>query len=141
MTGVLDLYAARKRKWQVVSSSESDPAQAPGSSLPTSEGGLKMQAIVIPGSPEPGVADQAEPAGVARIESQETDPAPSALQVIHPSDEGRPGRLKFMRSGLPRPPLPERIITNSYASPREPDSPKVEVTAPRVDEVKFILRP
>ena len=47
-----------------------------------------MQAIVIPGSPEPWVADQAEPAGVARTESQETDPAPSALQIIHPSDEG-----------------------------------------------------
>ena len=41
----------------MVSSSESDPAQAVGSSLPTSEGGSEMQAIVIPGSPEPGVAD------------------------------------------------------------------------------------
>ena len=34
MTGVLDHYAARKRKRQVVSSNESDPAQAAGSSLP-----------------------------------------------------------------------------------------------------------
>ena len=45
-----------------------------------------------------------------------------------------------MRSGLPRPPLPERIITNSYASSREPKPPKVEVTALGADEVKYILR-
>ena len=44
-----------------------------------------------------------------------------------------------MRSGLPRPPLPEWIITNSYASPREPEPPKVEVTALGADEVKYIL--
>ena len=39
MTGLLDRYAARKRKWQVISNSESDPAQATGSSLPAAEGG------------------------------------------------------------------------------------------------------
>ena len=124
----------------MVSSSKSDSAQATGSSLPAYEGGSKMQAIVIPGDPEPRVADQAEPARVARTESQETDQVPSALQVIHPSDEGRPGRSKFMLSELPRPPLPERIITNSYAPSREPEPPKVDVTAPGADEVKFILR-
>ena len=98
-----------------------------------------MQAIVIPGYPEPGATDQSELAGVARTESKEADPVPSALQVIHPSDEGRPIRLKFMRSGLPRPPLPERIITNSYAPPR-PEPSKVEVSAPGADEVKLIMR-
>ena len=51
-----------------------------------------MQAIVIPNSPEPGATDQTEPVGVARTESKEANPVPSALQVIHPSDEGRPGR-------------------------------------------------
>ena len=38
-----------------------------------------MQAIVIPGSPEPGATDQTEPAGVARTESKEADPVLSAL--------------------------------------------------------------
>ena len=90
MTGLLDCYAARERKRQLSSSSESGPAQATGSSQPTAEGGLEMQAIVIPGSLEPGTTDQTEPAGVARTESKEADPVPSALQVIHHSDEGRP---------------------------------------------------
>ena len=140
MTGVLDHYAARKRKRQVISSNESDLAQAAGSSLPASKGGSEMQAIVIPGSPEPRVTDQNEPAGVARTESKEADSAQSALQVIHPSYVSRPGRSKFMRSGIPRPPLPEWIITNSYAPLREPEPPKVEVTALGADEVKFIMR-
>ena len=101
-----------------------------------------MQAIVIPGSPEPGPTDQTEPAGAARIESKEADPVPSALQVIPPSyqDEGRPRRSKFMLSGLPRPPLSERITTNCYAPPRGPEPPTVEVLAPGADEVKYIMR-
>ena len=140
MTGLLDYYAALKKKRQVSSNSESDLAQAVGSSLPASEGGSEMQAIVIPGSPEPGVTDQMEPVGVVRTESKEADPVSSALQVIHPSDDGRPGRSKFMRSGLPRPPLPERIITNSYTPPRGPEPPRVEVSALGADEVKFIMR-
>ena len=45
-----------------------------------------------------------------------------------------------MRSGLPRPPLPEQIITNSYAPPRGPEPPRVEVSGPGADEVKFIMR-
>ena len=88
MTGLLNHYAARKRKRQVSSSSESDPAQAAGSSLPAAEGGSEMQAIVIPGSPEPRATNQMKPSGVARIESKEADPVLSVLQVIHPSDEG-----------------------------------------------------
>ena len=101
-----------------------------------------MQAIVISGSLYPGLTDQTEPAGVARIESKEADPVLSALQVIPPSDrdEGRPSRSKFMRSGLLRPPLPERVITNCYAPPRGPEPPRVEVSAPGADEVKYIMR-
>ena len=57
-----------------------------------------MQAIVIPGSPKPGATNQTEPAGMTQIESKEANPVPSALQVIHPSNEGRPSRSKFMRS-------------------------------------------
>ena len=140
MKGLLDRYTARKRKQQVISS-KFDPAQAVGCSLPVVEGGSEAQAIVIPGSPEIGETDQTEPTGVARTESKEVDPAPSALQVIHPSDEGRPGRSKFMRFRLPRPPLSEQIITNSYASPSEQEPPRVEVSTPGVDEVKFILHP
>ena len=45
-----------------------------------------------------------------------------------------------MWSWMPRPPFPERIITNSYAPPRGPEPPKMEVSAPRADEVKFIMR-
>ena len=141
MMGLLDRYAARKRKRQVSSNSESDPGQAAGSSLPAVEGGSEMQAIINPGSPEPGATDQTEPAGMARTGSKEADSVSSALQVIHPSDEGRPGRSKFMWSGLLRPPLPESIITNSYAPPRGPDPPRVEVSALGTDEVKFIMRP
>ena len=92
-----------------------------------------MQAIGIPGSPEPGVTDQTEPMGVARTESKVTDPVLSALQVIHLSDEGRPCRSMFMRFGLPMPPLPERVITNSYAPPRGPEPPRVKVSAPGED--------
>ena len=77
---------------------------------------------------------------MARTESKEADSVPSALQVIHPSDEGRLGRLKFTLSGLPRPPLSERIITNSYAPPRGLEHPRVEVSALGADEVKFIMR-
>ena len=142
MMGLLDRHAARKRKRQLSSRTESDPAQTAGPSQPAAEGGSEMQAIVIPGSLYPGLTDQTELAGVARIESKEADPVLSALQVIPPSDrdEGRPSRSKFMRSGLPRPPLPEWIITNCYAPPRGPEPPRVEVSAPGADEVKYIMR-
>ena len=65
MTGLLDCYAACKRKRQLSSNSESDPAQTVGPSQSVAEGGSKMQAIVIPCSPEPGSTYQMEPAGVA----------------------------------------------------------------------------
>ena len=113
-----------------------------GPSQPAAEGGSEMQAIVIPGSPESGPTDQTEPTGVARIESKKANPVPSALQVIPPfdRDEGRPSRSKFMRFGMPRPPLPERIITNCYAPLRGPEPPRVEVSVLGADEVKYIMR-
>ena len=144
MTRLLDRYATRKRKRQLSSSSESNItlAQAAGPSQPAVEGGSEVQAIIIPSSPESGPTNQTEPTGVSRIESKEADPVPSALQVIPPSDrdEGQPSRSKFMRSGLPRPTLSERIITNCYASPRGSEPPRVEVSAPGADEVKRIMR-
>ena len=101
-----------------------------------------MQAIIIPVSHESGPTDQTESAGVARIESKEADPVLSALKVIPHSDraEGQPSRLKFMMSGLPRPTLSDWIITNRYAPPRGPEPPRVEVSVPRADEVKHIMR-
>ena len=140
MTGLLDRYAARKRKRQLSSSSESDPTQAAGSSQLVVEGGSEMQAIVIHSSPDPGATDQTEPAGVARTESKDADPVPSAFQAIHPSDEGRPDRSQFMRSGLLRLPFLERIITNSYAPSRWLDPSRVKVSGLGADEVKFIMR-
>ena len=108
--GLLDCYAARKRKRQQSSDSESDiaPTQATGPSQPVSEGGSEVQAIIIPGSPESGPAYEMESAGVAQIESMDADLVPSALQVIPPSDldEGQPSRSKFTWSGLPRPTFP-----------------------------------
>ena len=47
---------------------------------------------------------------------------------------------KFMRSGLPRPTLPKRIITNCYVPPRGLEPPRVEVSTPGADEVKYIMR-
>ena len=111
MTGLLDRYATSKRKRQLISSSEFDiaPSQVTGPNHLGAEGGSEVQAIIIPGSPESGPTYQTEPAGVARIESKEADPVPSALQVIPPSDrdEGQPSRSKFMCFGLQRPTLPE----------------------------------
>ena len=100
-----------------------------------------MQAIIIPGSPESGPIDQTEPAGVARIESKEADPVPSALQVIPPfdRDEGQPSRSKFIGFGLPRPTLPEQIITNYYVPLCGPDPPRLKVSVPGADEVKYIM--
>ena len=45
-----------------------------------------------------------------------------------------------MRSGLPRPTLPERIITNCYVPPRGSEHLRVEVSTPEVDKVKYIMR-
>ena len=89
MTRLLDCYAARKRKRQLSSGSESNiaPARAAGPSQPTAEGGSDMQAIIIHGSPESGPTDQTKQAGVALTESKEADPVPSAFQVIPPSDQ------------------------------------------------------
>ena len=44
-----------------------------------------------------------------------------------------------MQFGLPRPPLPKRIITNSYAPSGGSEPPRVEVWAPGADEVKLTM--
>ena len=117
MTGLLDHYAARKRKRQVVSNSESDsaPVHSAGPILPATDGqpvtdgSSGDQAIIIPCSPELEPAGGAEPNRANRSESNEGDPVPLALQVISPLDRGeeQPRKSKHTRSGLPRPHRPD----------------------------------
>ena len=88
--GLLDNYAARKRKQQLSFGSESDIAlaQAAGPSQPAADEGSEVQAIIILGSPKSGPTDQTEPAGITRTESKEADLVPSALQGIPPFQPG-----------------------------------------------------
>ena len=77
-----------------------------------------------------------------RSESNEDDPASSALQVIPPSDrvKEQPSRSKYMMFGLPKPHQPDQVITDTYLPPRRPKPPRVEVLALGAEEVKDILR-
>ena len=84
MTGLLDRYAARKRKRQVSSSGESDVApvqyvelsQLATNDQSAADGSSGDRAITIPGSPELETTIGPEPDGVGRSESNEGDPAP-----------------------------------------------------------------
>ena len=74
MTGLLDRYAARKRKRQVISNNESDPApihtKEPSLSAtdgqPITDGSSGDQVIIIPCSPELEPTGGAEPEGAGR---------------------------------------------------------------------------
>ena len=150
MARVLNRYVARKRKRQVISSGESDtaPVQIGGPSLPTANGQLAAcrssgdQAIIIPCSPELGLTGRTESDGADRSESSEDDPAPTALQVIPPSDraEEQPSRSEYMWSGLPRPHRPDQVITHIYLPPLRPEPSRVEVSVLGAEKVKDILR-
>ena len=89
-----------------------------------------------------GPTGESEPDGADQLESNVGDPASLALQVIMPSDqsEKRPSKSKFTRSGLPRPTRPIEVLTLNYLPPRGPEPPRVEISAPGVEEVKDILR-
>ena len=147
--GLLDRYAARKRKRQVSSSGESDavPVQFEGPSHPAIDdepafdGSSGDRAITIPGSPELGPSGGLESNGADRSESNEGDPAPRELQLIPPLDQGEEpqSRSDYMRSGLPRPKRPDQVITNNYLPPRGPEPLRVEISAPGDEEVKKIL--
>ena len=133
MTGVLDRYAAHKRKMLVVSSSESDlaPVQTVGPSLPATDsqpvtdGSSGDQAIIIPDYPELEPADGVDPDGVDRSESNEGDLVPRALQVIPPLDRGveQPRKSKYMQSGLPKPNRSDQVITQNYLPSCGPEPP------------------
>ena len=87
MARLLDRYTAHKRKRQVISSSESDPAPVHTAepSLQATDGHLVIggssgdQAIIIPYSPELEPTGGVELNGACRSESNESDPAPRAL--------------------------------------------------------------
>ena len=85
--GLLDRYAARKRKRQVNSSGESDaiptqfaePSQPASDDLPTADGSSGEWAITISGSPELGQTGESGPDGAIHPESVVGDPALIAL--------------------------------------------------------------
>ena len=85
---------------------------------------------------------ESEPDGAGHPELNKDGPAPRALQVILPSDQGeeRPSGSKFTRTGLPKPTRPVEVLTLNYIPPRGLEPLRVGVTAPRVEEVKGILR-
>ena len=149
MTGLLDRYAARKRKLQVISSDESDaapihavePNQPTADDQPAVGGSSGDQAIVIPCFLELGPIGRTEPDGAGRSKSNEDGSAPTALQVIPPSNQAdeQPGRLKYMRSGLPRPSRLDQVITDSYLPPRGPEPPEGRGVDPWGEGVKDIL--
>ena len=145
--GLLDRYAARKRKRQVSSSGESDaapvqsadPGQPAAKDQSAADGSSGDRVITIPASLELGPTIGSEQ---DRSESNEDDPALRVIQIIPPSEqgEGSQNRSEFMRSGLPRPKWPDQVITHNYIPPRGPEPPKVEISAPGEEEVKKILR-
>ena len=95
MTGLLDRYAARKRKRQEEAEREFERAE--GSVRSPMDGGSEIQTIVIPASPEMGFNDQPGSEYIAREEPREEAPIPLALQVVHPSKwpESRPGAIRL----------------------------------------------
>ena len=143
--GLLDRYAAHKRKRKVSSSGESDAAPVPSADLgqpvtkdqSPADGSSGDWAITIPGSPELGPSIGSEP---DRSELNEDDPAPQALNPPSYQGEGSQSRSEFMRSGLPKPKRPDHVITHNYIPSRGPEPPRVEISAPGEEEVRKILR-
>ena len=145
--GLLDRYAARKRKRQVSSSGESNAAPVPSADLGQPgtkdqspvDGSLGDREITTPGSPELGPSIGLEP---DRSESNENDPAPRSLQIIPLlyQGEGSQSKSKFMQSGLPKPKQPDQVITHNYIPPRGLEPPRIEISAPGEEEVRKILR-
>ena len=118
MTGLLDHYAARKRKWEEEAEREAEGTG--GSVRPLMDGGLEIQTIVILASPEMGSNDQPGSENIACEELREEALIPSALQVVHPSErmESRPGATGLALTRRKRPLLPDQILINSYLPPR-----------------------
>ena len=77
MTGLLDRYAAKKRKREEEAELEAEGTG--GSICPPMDGGSEIQTIMIPASPEMGSNDQPGSANIAREEPREEAPIPLAL--------------------------------------------------------------
>ena len=141
MTGLLNRYVAKKRKQQEDAAREADaaPDQAVGSSRPTTGGSSKEQAIIILSSPETGSNDCLDIGDDILGEAIPTQPV---LQtILPPAQVGiQSGRSEFTHTGLKRPKLPDRIITNSYLPARGPAPLKEEVSASGLEDIKRIVR-
>ena len=148
MTGLLDRYAARKRKRQVISSSESDPSPVYTAepSLPATDGQPVTDEFGGPCHHHPLLfrtrANRWNGTGRGwpiRIERGRSGSASYPSNPTFRSGEEQPRKSKHMRPGLPRPHQPDQVITQNYLPPRGPEPPRVEVSAPGVEEVKDIL--
>ena len=139
MMGLLDRYATRKRKQQ--EEAEREAEQAKGLVCPPMDGGSEIQTIVIPASLEMGYNDQPGSKDIAREKPREDAPIPPALQVIHPSErpESRSSAARLALTGRKRSLPPDRILLNSYLTPRGPAPVMEGVAAPRPDDIKSIL--
>ena len=139
MTGLLDRYAARKRKRH--EEAEREAERADGSVRPLMDGGSEIQTILIPASPEMGSNDQSVLEDIAREEPREEAPIPPALQVVHPPErpEGHLGAAKFALTECKKPLSLDRILLNSYLPPRGPALVMEEVVVPRLDDIKSIF--
>ena len=91
------------------------------------------------GSPETGSNDRLD---IGDDVLREAAPTPPGLQTILPPTQvrSRSGRSEFTCTGLKRPKLPDRIITNSYLLARGPAPPKEEVLTLGLEDVKHIVR-
>ena len=140
MTGLLDCYAAKKRKRQEDVAREADvaPDQAAGSSQPATGGSSEEQAIIISGSPETGSNDRLD---IRDDVLGEVALTLSVLQTIPPLVQvgSWPSRSEFTRTELKRLPLPDRIVMNSYLPARCPAPLKEEVSVPELEDVKHIV--
>ena len=88
MSGLVHNFAARNRKRDVILEQTADvvPKVARGSSQPCPDGGSKVQAIFISGSPEMSLNDQPAMGNVTFKESRGAPSVPAALQVVHPPE-------------------------------------------------------
>ena len=99
MTGLLDRYAARKRKRQEEAEREAEWTER--SVCPPMDGGSEIQTIVILASPEMGFNDQPGSEDITREEPREEAPILPTLQVIHPPElpKSHPGAGKLALTG------------------------------------------
>ena len=115
MIDLVHNFAARKRKHDASFKRVVDvvPEVAKGE-------GPNVQAIVISGLPEMGSNDQPNPENATLRESREASPTLATIQVIHPPEQAlsQPERPLYTQVECSRPRLLDRLLLNSYHSPR-----------------------